>query len=334
MTAADRAGLPVLAEVDRGGFVESWHTGSVVAVDAMGEVTLTVGRPDVPCYPRSSNKPLQATAMVRCGLELPADLLALACASHSGEPMHVAGVRRLLASVGLDGSALQCPPDWPLDETARRERIAAGGEPDRLHMNCSGKHAAMLATCVVRDWPLDTYLDPEHPLQQRIRATIEELTGESVVHTGVDGCGAPLFAFSLRGLARGYRALGAAAAGTAQRRVVAAFLAYPELTSGTRRDEARLMRGIPGLLDKGGAEAVDALLLPDGSALAVKIADGSQRARTPVTVAALRTLGYDAAILDDLATALVLGAGRPVGEIRVAEGFARLRAGLRSNPAR
>ncbi|MGH3096928.1 MAG: asparaginase [Streptosporangiales bacterium] len=313
--------LPVVAEVTRSGFVESWHAGSVVAIDGAGRTLLSVGAPDRPCFPRSSNKPLQATAMVRCGLGVPDELLALASASHSGEDMHVTRVRALLASAGLDESDLKCPPSLPLDDKAARSVLAAGGEADRVHMNCSGKHAGMLATCAVNGWPTESYLEPDHPLQRAILSTIEELTGERIAHVGVDGCGAPLFALTLTGLARGFSALVRAGEGTAERRVADAFRAHPELTSGTERDEARLMRGVPGLLDKGGAEAVSAVALADGRALAVKIADGGARARTPVTVAALRALDIRAAVLEELATTQVTGGGRKVGQVSVVEGL-------------
>src|SRR6478752_2757210 len=170
----------VVAELVRSGFVEGHHHGSVVALDRGGAVEWTVGSTDQPILPRSSNKPLQALAMVRLGLDLPPELLALVCASHSGEPFHLDGVRRILASAGLDEAALQTPPDYPFDDAERHAVVAAGGERTSLQMNCSGKHAGMLATCVVNGWDTDTYLDPEHPLQQATRATIEEVTGEPV----------------------------------------------------------------------------------------------------------------------------------------------------------
>jgi L-asparaginase II len=184
-------------------------------------------------------------------------------------------------------------------------------------MNCSGKHSAMLATCVVNDWPLETYLDPAHPLQKAIRATVEELTCERVAATGVDGCGAPLFFVSMPGVTRGFRALVQAEPGTPERRVADAFRAHPEWTSGTARPEARLMRAVPGLMVKAGAEAFDAFVFEDGRAGTVKIEDGGQRARVPVTVAALVALGFEGAELDELATGVLLGGGRPVGEVRV-----------------
>jgi L-asparaginase II len=193
----------------------------------------------------------------------------------------------------------------------------------RIRMNCSGKHAAMLATCAVNGWPTGSYLDPRHPLQQAIRITVEELAGQQVSATGVDGCGAPLFALTLAGLARAFRALVLAAPGTPERRVADAMRAHPEWTSGTSRDERKLMDAVPGLLVKGGAEGVDAFALSDGNGVragAVKIDDGAHRARTPVTVAALRLLGIT--VPDELATAPVIGGEAEVGVIRAAGGLA------------
>ena len=174
----------VVAEIVRSGFVEGHHYGSVVALDADGAVDWSVGMVDEPVLPRSCNKPVQALAMVRAGLDLPPDLLALACASHSGEPFHVEGARRILASAGLTEDALQTPADYPLDDEAREEVIRSGGTRTPILMNCSGKHAAMLATCVANGWPTDTYLAPDHPLQQAIAETFAELTGRAGHHGG------------------------------------------------------------------------------------------------------------------------------------------------------
>jgi L-asparaginase II len=273
-------------------------------------------------FPRSSNKPMQAMAMLRCGLELEGKLLALAAASHSGEDFHAAGVREILAGAGLGADALQCPPDLPLDEAAQRAILRGGGGADRLHMNCSGKHAAMLATCVAAGWPTASYLSPDHPLQQEIRRTIAELAQEPVTAVGVDGCGAPLMALSVIGLARAFRAVVLGEPGTAERRVADAMRAYPAWTSGTARPERELMDAVPGLLLKAGAEGVEGFALADGRAGAFKIDDGAQRARTAITVALLRELGADQVpgadimALDRLASPPVMGGGRRVGEIR------------------
>lgn len=306
----------LLVEVVRSGFVEGQHRGSVVALAADGGVVLSAGTPDVPVFPRSSNKPMQAVGMLEAGLDLDGDLLALACASHSGEAFHLERVRTILAGAGLAVSDLRTPPEYPVDEAERISYAAAGGLPAPLAMNCSGKHAAMLATCVVNGWATSSYCEAEHPLQVAIRATVERLAGEKVTAVGVDGCGAPLFALTLNGLARGFAAIASAPAGTAGGRVAAAIRAHPATLGGTRRDVTRLVRGVEGIIAKDGAEGVYAAAMPDGRAVALKIDDGGQRARPPVMVAALRALGVQAPVLDELAEQVLLGGGVPVGSVR------------------
>jgi L-asparaginase II len=308
--------LPVLVEVVRSGFVEGHHRGSVVLLGADGQVTYAAGTFDTPILPRSSNKPMQATGMVTAGLAVTGELLALSAASHSGEEFHLRGVRRILQGAGLDDMALGCPADLPLDESERRAWLRAGRAAQPLAMNCSGKHAAMLATCAVNGWPLASYLDPEHPLQRRLAVTVAELAGEPVAATAVDGCGAPLFALTLSGLARAFRTMVLAPPGTPARRVADAMRAHPRWVGGTRREDSALMAAVPGLLAKTGAEAVYAVALADGRALAVKIDDGAQRAVLVVLAAALRRLGLEAPVLDDIGRAVLTGAGRPVGELR------------------
>jgi L-asparaginase II len=287
-----------------------------VALAADGTRVLDLGDPDRPVFPRSSNKPLQAVAMLECGLDLDGELLALACASHSGEPFHLDGVRRILAASGLDEADLQTPPDLPVDEVEKLQYVASGGTARPLVMNCSGKHAAMLATCVVNGWPTDSYRDADHPLQQATRRTVERLAGEPVAATGVDGCGAPLFAISLTGLARAFAAVATAPDGTSEHRVAAAIRRHPEWLGGTRRDVTALVAGVPGLVAKDGAEGVYAATLPDGRAVALKIEDGGQRARPPVMAAAQRALGVDARVLAEQEVVPLLGGGQPVGEVR------------------
>ncbi len=319
--ATSRSGLPVVAEIVRSGFVEGHHYGSVVALAADGSVDWSVGEVAVPVLPRSSNKPVQALAMVELGLDLPPDLLALACASHSGEPFHVEGVRRTLAAAGLDESALQTPPDYPLDDDAREAVIRAGGARTAILMNCSGKHAAMLATCVHRGWDTATYLDPGHPLQVAIGETFARLTGEPVTTVAVDGCGAPLLSTSLTGLARAFSSLAIATDGPAHR-VAEAIRQHPEFVSGTTRDELALHRALPGLIGKAGAESCYAVALPDGRAWALKTDDGAARVRPVLMAAALRRsgvldeAGVDAAAVDSTGQLVLLGGGKPVGEIR------------------
>ncbi|GAA3223432.1 asparaginase [Actinocorallia longicatena] len=307
-------GRPVLVEVERSGFVESRHRGTAIALGADGSVVASAGPVDELIFPRSTVKPFQAIAMLRNGLDLRGELLALAAASHSGEPFHVAGAERILSSAGLTAEALRCPADWPLDVEAERELVRAGGTRSRLHMNCSGKHAAMLLTCVRNGWPTESYLEPGHPLQRAVRAVIEEHTGETITVAGTDGCGAPLFAITPRGLARAFHGLTGSP-------VVEAMRAHPEWTSGTRRDEYRVSRLVPGLLLKCGAEGVDAFCLPDGRTGVVKIDDGAMRARTPVTVALLRAVGVTDPALDELATTPLTGGAAVVGAIRLAAGL-------------
>ena len=302
--------LPVLVEVVRSGVVESTHAASVVALRPDGTPALALGAVDVPVFPRSSNKPLQAVALLDAGWPAPDDeTIALATASHSGLPEHLEVVRRTLAAAGLSEDDLGCPAMLPLDVDAAHALLRGGGEATRLTMNCSGKHAAMLATCAANGWPTATYLDPKSPVQQAITGTLERLAGEQVQHVAVDGCGAPQHALTLTGLARGFARL-------ATGRTADAMRAHPDLVGGPGREVTRLMQGIPGLVAKDGAEGVFAAALPDGSTAAVKVADGATRAAVPVLVVALRALGVDAPVLDELGTTPVLGGGAPVGEVR------------------
>jgi L-asparaginase II len=311
----------VVAEIVRSGFVEGHHYGSVVALAADGSVAWSVGDVESQILPRSCNKPIQAVGMLRAGLDLDGELLSLAAASHSGEPFHIEGVRRILAGAGLDESALQTPPDYPLDDIAREEYIRAGGEKSPIAMNCSGKHAAMLATCLANDWDLKTYLLPDHPLQVAIREAFESLTGERVEAVAVDGCGAPLLSSSLTGLARAFRAISVATSGP-EARVAEAIRRHPEFTSGSRRDEAKLLRAIPGAIGKAGAESCYAVGLADGRAVALKTDDGAPRVRPVLMAAALQAMGVDTeegvdgGAVRETGEYAVLGGGEPVGVIR------------------
>jgi L-asparaginase II len=266
--------------------------------------------------------------MVRLGLDLAPELVALSCASHSGEPFHVEGVRRILASAGLTEADLQTPPDYPLDDEARHDVIRAGQGKAPVLMNCSGKHAAMLATCVVNDWPTQSYRDVDHPLQRALAQTFTEMTGEPIEVTAVDGCGAPLFSASLVGLARAFARIargedGAGQPDPAAARIAQAIRTHPAYVSGTRRDERALLTAIPGAIGKAGAEGCYAVALADGRAWALKTDDGAARVRPVLMAEALRR---SAGVLEDPAvdadavrrTGVVelLGGGVPVGEIR------------------
>ncbi|MGH3425641.1 MAG: asparaginase, partial [Nocardioidaceae bacterium] len=283
----------VVAEVVRSGFVEGRHHGAVVRVDPGGSVAWSVGDPEAPVFGRSCNKPMQATAMVRAGLPLRGRLLALASGSHSAEPFHLEAVREVLAAAGLDESALQTPPSYPPEGEARDAYLRSGGRPEAICMDCSGKHAGMLATCVANGWDSQTYLDPAHPLQEAIGETFVRLTGEPIAALGVDGCGAPLFATGLAGLARAFGTIVRADPDSAEGAVAAAITGWPEYVSGTTRDEARLIHAYPGAIAKSGAEACYAVAMPDGTAFAIKIDDGGARARSVVMSEALRIAGYD-----------------------------------------
>ncbi|MEV7235274.1 asparaginase [Streptomyces sp. NPDC051020] len=310
--------LPVLAEVVRSGFVEGHHRGSLVVLAADGSVEQALGDPAAAVFPRSSNKPMQAAAVLRAGLDLSGERLALAAASHSGEGFHLDLVRKMLAEYGLTPDDLQTPPDLPLDPAEAETYLAAGGVRERITMNCSGKHAAMLAVCARNGWDPATYLDPAHPLQQLVHQAVEDAAGEPVTAVGTDGCGAPLMAISLVGLARAFRSFVLAEAGTAERRVADAMRAHPEYVAGTRRPDTWLMREVPGTLSKMGAEAVQAVALADGRALAFKIDDGGGRALGPVLARALELLGIDAPVVDRIGRAPLLGGGAEVGVIRAA----------------
>src|SRR4051812_18685688 len=208
----EELGGELLAEVVRSGVVESVHRGSVVGIDEGGDAVVEIGDVDAQIFARSSLKPLQALACLRAGWQ-PASVeeIALACASHSGEPGHLDVVRRILAAAGLDEKALDNIADLPLDAAAARAYVRTGGEPDSLHQNCSGKHAAMLATCVANGWPVEGYRDAAHPVQRAVRDTMADVTGDVIEHVAVDGCGAALFSCTLRGLARAFARIASAA---------------------------------------------------------------------------------------------------------------------------
>ncbi|HSU10225.1 MAG TPA: asparaginase [Pseudonocardia sp.] len=286
-----------LVHLIRDGFVEGVHHGSVVVLAPDGSVVFRAGDAGTAFFPRSTAKLMQAVAMTRLGLSLPPDLLALSAASHSGEPFHLDAAQRILERSGGTEDDLGNPADRPFDPVEAAGWIAAGRPARRLAHNCSGKHAAMLATARHRGWATTGYLDPGHPLQRAIRATVEDLTGEQVAYTAVDGCGSPLFAVSLAALTRAAGRIAAAAGETAEGRVARAVRAHPEMVAGTRRDVTALMRAVPGLIAKDGFEAVQVAALPDGTAIGVKIADGSDRARLPATVAALALAGVDPDLL-------------------------------------
>lgn len=314
-----------LAVVERNGFIESRHAGSAVVLSPEGEVLRALGDVVTPIFPRSCLKPFQAVAVMTSGVTLRGEDAAIATASHSGTAAHVALVRRLLERESLPESALGCPPAAPSDQTAREQLIRTGGSRERVYMNCSGKHSAMLLACVANEWPLEGYLEVDHPLQKRVLDVIERFTGERPAATAVDGCGAPVHAISLSGLGRGIQKITTAAAGSP-------FALYREAAALTEavREHAWAVGG-PGQPDtvaierlgvfaKIGAEGVMVMTAPDGTTVALKVLDGSARAST---IIALRLLAQSRAIeheaIDAVQTELdlwVMGGEQRVGTIR------------------
>jgi L-asparaginase II len=299
----------VLAEYVRDGVVESEHRGFLAALNADGSIFKSLGDVETKIFPRSTVKCAQASAMVRSGLDLEPRLLALAQSSHSGAQMHLDGAREILASVGLAESALQCALDRPLGDAERR----AWGEnpPTQIAMNCSGKHAAMLATCVKNGWPIETYLDANHPLQLAIKEELENLAGEKITLTSTDGCGAPLFLLSLIGLARAVRAI-TISTDPVHQSVMNAARTFPEMVGGVGRHNTEMMQQVPGLFMKDGAEAVNVCSLADGRTFVFKVSDGSLRAFRTIVHACLKDFGIDTALTPEK----VMGGPRVIGTIR------------------
>jgi L-asparaginase II len=314
---------PVLVEAWRSGFLESVHRGALVVLGVGGEVLAAVGDVDRPVLPRSSNKPVQATALLACGwAPRSSEELALGAASHSGEDGHRSVVAGMLAAAGLSPDDLGCPPALPMHEATRAAWLAAGRPPERLAMNCSGKHAAMLAACVASGWPTKNYLDPEHPLQQAIEARLTETAEEPVAAVVVDGCGAPQHALTLTGLARGVLSLVEAPAGSPERSVADAMRAHPWHVAGTGREDTGLMQAAPGLLVKAGADGVHVAAVPGAGAVALKLDDGGDRGRTPALCAGLRRLGVPAEALAPWSRTPVSGGDGVVGEVGAAPALA------------
>ena len=296
--------------------MESRHLGAAAVVAPDGSLARSIGDVTALIYPRSTLKLVQAIALLHAGTALDGEELVLAAASHLGTPRHVAIVEGLLARAGLDEGALQCPADWPIDSAARASVV----QPTRLAMTCSGKHAAFLLACVVNGWPIETYLEAGHPLQQLIRSTVETYTGEPVEHAGIDGCGAPVFAVTLRGLAT---AVGRISGATRESDPLAARLALAIRGNGWAIDNATIAILIDelSLIAKSGVEGVFVAGAPDGTGVAIKMLDGSSRA----TIAVGLTLLADAHAIDrstaesiiERTSDPILGARVVVGAIRV-----------------
>ncbi|WP_418515337.1 asparaginase [Curtobacterium flaccumfaciens pv. flaccumfaciens] len=308
-----------LAVLERSGFDESRHVGAGVVVDATGTVIDSVGDVTASIYPRSTMKPFQALAVRRAGALFSDEELVLTTASHAGTAAHQALALHMLESFDHVEADLGCPPDMPFDRGTARTMDG----PRRLAMNCSGKHAGMLAACRVNGWDEATYLDIEHPLQQRVRSVVEEYTHETVDLVGTDGCGAPVFPLTLTGLARGFAGV-VARADEDSAALTDAVLAHPWAIDGVGRANTVTIERLQ-VLAKLGAEGVMVMGLPGGAAVAVKVLDGSQRAGTLAALALLERNGLVAS--DGVAEVLeatgerVLGGGVPVGTVRVGAGL-------------
>lgn len=305
-----------LAIVTRSGVDESVHFGALVALDANGGVAFSVGDPLTRIFPRSSTKPIQALAMVRNGLDLPAEKLALVCSSHNGEAVHQQTALDILATVGLDESVLENTVDHPMHVDSAHEAIRSGLAKSALQMGCSGKHSGMAATCVINGWPVKGYLEQDHPLQVAITRTVADVTGHEAFAIGIDGCGAPAHVVELAGLARAMRAMAVGEAGESGTRIFNAMSQYPHMVGGTGRDVTKIVSVIPGLFAKDGADAVYAAAMSDGRSVALKMSDGYGRGSTTVLLAALKKLGIDISGVDASVAEIVRGHGKPVGAVR------------------
>jgi L-asparaginase II len=323
--AVNELAPPVLATVLRGTVVEARIRGHVAVVDASGNVVSSVGTPQAETTLRSCVKPLQALSFLRFAasrLEADDAEIAIACASHQGEDEHVATVRRLLARAGVPEEALGCGPQLPSDEVTARRLLASGGVPWPIHNNCSGKHAAMLATCAVMGWPLDGYMDPAHPCQQAVSGAMQEMLDVDLgaAPRGIDGCGLTTYGIPLAVIARGFAA---ASADPAFRRAQDAMAARPFLVAGTGRFDTALLEVAGARLTAkiGGAAVWAAVVRPAGPGIAIKLEAGGGEAIPVVAIAVLQQLRVLSADLPDRLRAFARltlrnWAGRDAGEIR------------------
>ncbi|WP_245579739.1 asparaginase [Brevibacterium album] len=310
-----------LAVVERSGFVESRHLGAAVLMDPDGTVVCRLGAVEAPVFVRSALKPLQAVASLRAGARVEGASAALATASHRSEQRHIDTVEAMLASAGLDESALRCPASPPAHGATRFARREAGHELSRLHFNCSGKHAAFLMAAVAGGHTTEDYLAPDHPVQREVARVVEEFAGAPSAAVGTDGCGAPVHALPLTGLAR---AIGRFARGESPetRTLMDGVLAHPWGIQGEGRSNTVVIERL-GIFAKGGAEGVLVLATPEGWSLALKCLDGSDR---PAELAGLNLLAAAGAV-DPQAAAEALVAVVPAVTGGSGEGGATVRAG-------
>ncbi|MHA7291031.1 asparaginase [Arthrobacter sp. MDT3-24] len=313
-----------LAVIERSGFVESRHIGSAVVLSGDGSVVTELGDIRTPLYPRSALKPLQALAAMQSGVPLRGAQVALACGSHVGSLDHMDVVEGMLKAAGVREDQLQCPAAWPQDETARNWLIRSEKGKSKLAFNCSGKHAAFLWACTENGWDTHSYLEPNHPLQQRIRSVIEEYSGEHIAHLGIDGCGAPVAAISLTGLARAYSMLAKAPgdknSNARAATITTSMLDYPWAVQGRGEANTIVMDEL-GIIAKIGAEGVLAMATPQGVSVAIKMLDGNLRATSLVGLTLLAAVGAVdipgvSSVLEKV-VAPVMGGSHEVGKIRL-----------------
>ncbi|HKR98548.1 MAG TPA: asparaginase [Candidatus Dormibacteraeota bacterium] len=313
----------LLATAWRGDVPEAEYRGHVAVVDATGRVVDALGDPDAITTLRSCVKPLQALPFIRLAVDrlgAPEDEVAIACSSHSGEPEHVAVVQRLLSRAGLDEASLACGPQLPFDEHAAAARIRAGTGLQRIDNNCSGKHAAMLATCVAAGWPVLGYERRDHPMQRAVAEAMGELLGSDLSEApyGIDGCGLPTYGLPLQTVAR---AFAAGQADHAFRRGLDAMAAHPHLVAGTGRFDTALLAAVGDRVASkiGGAAIWAGALRPDGPGIAVKLEAGADPAIPAVALAVLRRLGVQPDGLETMQRPVLRNwSGDEVGEIRIA----------------
>ncbi|MEA1993397.1 MAG: asparaginase [Euryarchaeota archaeon] len=287
----------ILVRVYRGDLVESVHRGSAAVVSKKGELLYSVGDPYHITYMRSSAKPLQALPVVESGaLEeygINKRELATIVASHSGEDTHIKAVRSILDKIGLDESYLRCGTHMPYATEAKKKLFREGKDPTPIYNNCSGKHAGMLLLSKMKEYPLDSYYKPDHPLQREVLRTIKHITRHEDIQIGIDGCGVPVFGMPLYNMALGFARFGNPVdlKETAASRIKNAMQRYPEQVAGTDRFDTDLMKATKKLISKAGAEGVHCIaLLNDGIGIAMKIDDGGSRARAPAMMQILKKM--------------------------------------------
>lgn len=328
---------PILVEVTRGKVVESRHRGSVCVTDADGRVVLGIGDMERPVFPRSAVKSIQALPLIETGaadaLALGDRELALACASHDGEPEHVALASAMLAKVGLDVSALECGSHWPSSQKATIELARSGGEPNALHNNCSGKHSGFLCTCRHVGLAIEGYSAYGHPFQEMVRETMEAVTGAAheTDACGTDGCSIPTYAVPLKNLAHGFARMVTGhdlepVRAKAAARLMAACMAEPFMVAGTDSADTALMRLAPGrLFVKVGAEGVYCAAVPElGLGIALKCDDGNGRGAEVMVAAVLAQLlsadvELSSRLLEKASPAIRSRRGAVVGGLRPTE---------------